>query len=137
MFVLGLAPQVTVMPHGVDADLCAPPPSPQRKSNRKRIYRDPELEKLVAAREASPATRRFMFLYHGGLLWRKGLDRLLEAYNKEFYGNRAVVLVIHGVYGQQGVQVGACCWSRISCFSRKVTKRQSAWGLWTVFVFSK
>jgi hypothetical protein len=44
-------------------------------------------------------TRPFVFLYHGGVLWRKGIDRLIQAYISSFdQPGDNVVLVIHYAY---------------------------------------
>jgi glycosyltransferase involved in cell wall biosynthesis len=47
--------------------------------------------------------RSFRFLYHGGMLWRKGVDLLLKAYAAEFSVEDDVLLVVHSVYGDEDV----------------------------------
>jgi len=67
----------------------------------------------VCRMEADPRTlfsppggrrRSFRFLYHGGLLWRKGVDLLLRAYASAFDVEDDTVLEIHSVYGDEEVQ---------------------------------
>ncbi|KAK3244280.1 hypothetical protein CYMTET_46100 [Cymbomonas tetramitiformis] len=43
-------------------------------------------------------------LYHGGLLWRKGIDLLLKAYFETFTGRDDVLLIIHSSYGDDDVK---------------------------------
>ena len=80
----GVLPEkLVVVRHGVPKELCNS--SPTRGNER--------------SREGT----KFRFLYHGGLLWRKGIDRLLQAYSLAFTGNRDVQLYVHSVYGDDDV----------------------------------
>lgn len=63
------------------------------------------LDDLLANRQRAGSTKRFMFLYHGGLLWRKGIDRLIQAYNCHFSSSDNVVLLVHAAYGQANIKV--------------------------------
>ena len=46
-----------------------------------------------------PTKKSFRFLFNGGLLPRKGIDKLLEAYTSAFTRSDDVCLVIHSAYG--------------------------------------
>ena len=91
----GLDPtKAYVVPHGVGAEMCAlpggappgqPPPDPLG------------LDRLHTE-------RRLTLLYHGGLLYRKGVDLLLRAYFRAFVDVKDTLLVVHSVYGDAPVQ---------------------------------
>jgi glycosyltransferase involved in cell wall biosynthesis len=74
------AEKLHVVGHGAPDGACAQPP-------------------VQRARLARP----FRFLFHGGLLWRKGVDLLLEAYLSEFSVRDDVELTIHTQYGDAPV----------------------------------
>ena len=81
----GLDPErVVAIPNGVDLDVFCP---------RGRT-----------GRKARSGARRFLFV--GGLIWRKGTDVLLDAWQRAFAGRDDVVLVVKGV-GATGVYRGA------------------------------
>ena len=46
-----------------------------------------------------PTQKGFVFLFNGGLLPRKGIDVLLNAYSSAFKADDNVTLIIHAVYG--------------------------------------
>lgn len=46
-----------------------------------------------------PSTKGFKFLFNGGLLPRKGIDVLLNAYTRAFTAVDDVALIVHSVYG--------------------------------------
>jgi len=76
------AEKLHVVGHGAPDGACAQP-LVQRIWNRKRPFR---------------------FLFHGGLLWRKGVDLLLMAYLREFSVRDEVELLIHTQYGDAPVR---------------------------------
>ena len=74
----GVTAPIAIVPHGV-----------------------PEASCHGSAPERQPSENaRFQFLYHGGLLWRKGIDNLLDAFEivARALGDR-VELLVHSVYG--------------------------------------
>jgi glycosyltransferase involved in cell wall biosynthesis len=54
---------------------------------------------ITHPRVASPRENRYVFLFHGGLLARKGIDVLLRAYIGSFRASDSVTLLIHSTYG--------------------------------------
>jgi hypothetical protein len=94
---LGFPFQIHVIWHGIEKNFALHPPkitpdgagvkSIGLKNVIKRYY-EPQ----------SVSTRQFVFLYHGGLLWRKGIDRLIQAYVSTFTESDQVVLIIHYAY---------------------------------------
>jgi glycosyltransferase involved in cell wall biosynthesis len=78
----GVRPEkLHVLGHGAPDGACAQPP-----------------------KQRTQLGRPFRFLFHGGLLWRKGVDLLLEAYLNEFSIRDDVELVMHTQYGDLPVQ---------------------------------
>ena len=89
MYVAGgvEADRVHVIPNGVDLEVFSPGPA-------------------GPAGPAAPATPTTRFLFVGGLIWRKGPDILLDAWQRAFPGRDDVVLVIKD-FGADGVYRGA------------------------------
>lgn len=51
------------------------------------------------------ATGDFIYVFHGGALWRKGLDVLLDVFmNNEDEGLQRTCLIVHSMYGTDDVQ---------------------------------
>lgn len=74
----GVTAPIAIVPHGVPEASCHGS-APQRQPSE---------------------SARFQFLYHGGLLWRKGIDNLLDAFEivARALGDR-VELLVHSIYG--------------------------------------
>mmetsp|Transcript_5998 Transcript_5998/g.20264 ORF Transcript_5998/g.20264 Transcript_5998/m.20264 type:complete len:1661 (-) Transcript_5998:101-5083(-) len=83
------ASKVHVVTHGADPiSACTLPSSPSPL----------EMASLVVSR------KKFKLLYHGGMLWRKGADLMLAAYEEAFTSRDDVVLIVHSSYGDEEVQ---------------------------------
>ena len=54
---------------------------------------------ITHPRVPTPRQSRYVFLFHGGLLARKGIDVLLRAYIGSFRASDPVTLLIHSTYG--------------------------------------
>lgn len=73
------------------------------------------------------ATQPFTMLFHGGLLWRKGIDVVLRAYAAAFTHTDPVVLIVHGNYGNKDVAAFVGAFQRemyvpcAPCSRRRVT----------------
>lgn len=91
------ADKVHVVPHGV----------PEAACRRKRQDPASPASASAAADEAplalSKHAGKLKLLYHGGLLWRKGIDLLLDAYSQAFGAQDRVVLLLHSTYGDAPV----------------------------------
>ena len=93
----GIHPRkLALVPHGVSTEVCTDPiVDAAVKSKRRRFEADAE--------GASTGAAPFTFFYHGGMLFRKGVPQMLEAYNAAFKGSDNVELVVHSVYGDPPV----------------------------------
>lgn len=76
--------KIQVIPNGIDLDIFNP--ETLNKGNNKQ-----KIDSLIKN------TKKFKFLFVGGILFRKGLDLLLEAYLSEFTANDDVSLIIKGL----------------------------------------
>lgn len=80
--------QVAVVPHGID-------PTATCGSSGS----DPKPLPPYIRTEKS-----FKFLFHGGTLWRKGLDVLIDAYLSTFTSKDDVTLIVASTYGDPSIQ---------------------------------
>ena len=88
--------QIHVIWHGVEKSFGLRPP---KVRNQGSIIKSAKLKLLFEKYDPqNVSTRKFVFLYHGGLLWRKGIDRLIQAYVSTFTHSDDVVLIIHYAY---------------------------------------
>lgn len=88
------ASRVAVVGHGAPADACGAPPvgGPSAGSTPTRD-----------GSSSSAGGRPFRVLFHGGALWRKGVDLLLAAWAAAFGPSDGAELVLHASYGDADV----------------------------------
>ena len=87
----GVRRNVHVIPHGSPDEVCS------------KSLRRPSLPVVTKNKFFHAGERTLKLLYHGGALWRKGIDLTLQAYEKAFEPRDDVILLIHSVYGDDEV----------------------------------
>ena len=98
------AHKVHVIPHGVNKSAICPT-ARSATSNSTLLT---QLRRDCGVPRRDTTTRPFVFLYHGGMLERKGTDLVVEAFARAFQGDaqtaprrRApICLVLHSTYGE-------------------------------------
>jgi len=86
--------KIAIVPHGVDhGEVCIPADGTPS---------DTEARSEVRANISKTCRQGdFVFLYHGGVLNRKAVDKIAEAFSAQFSGDDNVCLVIHAGYGDE------------------------------------
>jgi glycosyltransferase involved in cell wall biosynthesis len=109
----GMPPEVVdVVPNGVALDRFAPD-GPSLELDRLAAG---DGVRLVTERPATPAPCTFLFV--GGAIWRKGVDVLLEAWERAFGPDDDVRLVIKD-FGLDGAYRGQSCGPRVRAMAER------------------
>lgn len=96
------AEQVQVVPHGINPQFFQCHQEVLSQSSPRQGVRKVEFVREHTGQQIEEGT--FLLLYHGGLLYRKGIDKLLEAYRGAFSAREPVALLVHSVYGDPAAQ---------------------------------
>ena len=88
--------KLAVVPHGVSTQVCKDPVVDAALKSK--------LHRRNGTEGGMSGGPPFSMLYHGGMLFRKGVPQLIEAYQSAFTGRDNVELVVHSVYGDATVE---------------------------------
>jgi len=123
------ADKIHVIWHGVEKSFGLRPP---KVRNQGSIIKSAGLKLLFEKYDPqNVSTRKFVFLYHGGLLWRKGIDRLIQAYVSTFTHSDDVVLIIHYAYNA-GLRATSVVQDIITKFGEHTGRHLSAGAIPTI-----